>query len=1449
LAVIATLSKGYDLDYIWKQVDPAQAAHAAGYYIQPAESGGEPPGRWWGPGAKALGLEPGQLVEREPYDLLFGERKAPDGAPLGRPPANGKKAADIYARLLAAEPHTTAERKRELLLEATRKARQSPLFFDLTLSLSKSVSIFHASLGENARLAREAGDKAGEQYWSALVAEVDAMIYQAVRAGFGYFQREAGYTRTGSHNTRVHGRETGQWHEADLAVAHWLQHTSRDGDMQLHVHSQIAHVAKTSTDGKWRAPDSLGYNEHIGAVAAITAQHLEEALTARFGLEWTARDDGHGFEITGISGEMMRLFSSRRESITADVRARAARFEQRYGRAPSQRELARLAQSSNFATRRSKEGALDAAQLHAGWADKLARAQGVPLASVAPSVWHAKGSAGTRDAETDSQVPEELALARAAQQAVALSQQEKSAWTRADLVKYLGRVLPRTGRDPAVAAALLEELADRVLRSEFEPVLCLEAPEPAPVPHALLRADGRSVYRRHGGTRYATRAQLAMEDRLVAQAGEQAAPRLSHAAAALALEGDPERLVHTLEGQAHDATGEERTGSGLREDQAAAALSVLTDGRRVSVINAPAGAGKTRVLAEVAKIWEAAGLGPVVGITPSQSARNTLSAGVAASYNSARFLGHLPGKRGARGPVRTGPGTLMVIDEASMMTGPDLADLITLAEAQGGKVIVAGDTEQLQAVQNGGGMSLLADRLGYVRLAQPVRFRADWEKAATLRLRDGDTTVLAEYDRHGRITGGDPEQMMDAAAAAYTALTAAGTDALLMAADHALRRELSRRIRDDLLRLGLVRPGRGVTIADGTTASVGDLIVCTRNDSKVEAGEPGRTLANGDLLRIDAVTDSGLLVRRALDADPQTGQRRWTDRQFLYAHYKEAELGYAVTDHAAQGRTVHTGLAVFSGAEDRQHAYVALTRGVWENTAYVFTGSPKRADPVPGPRPAPELARYDRLAGPAGAQTPQASAGEQEDALGVLAEILGKDGQLSSASQAWQEALSDADHLAVLHAIWTAETAQVREQRYRDLFTAALPPDYEAQGSHREKWLWRTLHAAELAGLDARQVLTAAVAERTLAGADDIAAVIDSRIRRRTGALVPLPPPAWSAQVPEMNDPERRAYLAQIAGLMDARKQRIGEHAAVSALPWAVSALGPVPANTESRLAWQRRAASIGAYRELSGHDDPADPVGPEPAPGSPHLRAAWHEALAALGPADGPDVRGMTDGLLLRLRDTYPVETGWAPRWAGDELRRTRTGARDARLAALRAAAEADAARRRGEHEEVRRHESLAASYHAMHQTYRTRETALAQAMEDRADWERATRWQRQLAVAADAELRRRHPGQPWPPLRSAEPEPLHDDPTPAEALEKTSRLIEDLAARHREFAGKLAERQSAMIPAEDPDFEDLGLAFPAWTAPARDAILQPPKPQIEPSQQILDLVADRDLEMEPGG
>jgi hypothetical protein len=548
---------------------------------------------------------------------------------------------------------------------------------------------------------------------------------------------------------------------------------------------------------------------------------------------------------------------------------------------------------------------------------------------------------------------------------------------------------------------------------------------------------------------------------------------------------------------------------------------------------------------------------------------------------------------------------------------------------------------------------------------------------------------------------------------------------------------------------------------------------------------------------------------------------------------------------------VHTGLAVIAGTEDRQHTYVALSRGTDMNMAYVFTISPKLADSVPGPRLAPEIARYDQITADRSAQPPPASAAEPRDALAVLASVLARDGQQLSASQTWQQALADADHLAILNAIWTGQTTAAREQYYQDLLLASLPPEYRHEPSRQARWLWRTLRAAELAGLDPGQVLAAAIGERDLAGARDLDAVIDARLRYRTGSLVPAPAGPWSAQIPAIADPERRAYAMQIAALMDARKDRIGEHAAGHPPPWAVNALGAVPADPRDRLDWQRMAASIGAWRELSGHCDPADPIGPEPVAAAPDLRAAWHEALAALGPADGPDVRGMPDGRLLHLRDTYPVETAWAPQYVGDELRQVRAAAREARLAGLRASTEAAAALNRGDQATAARQQELAASYHALHQAYRQREAVFATTMADRADWDAATRAQRHLAVAADAELRRRHPGQYHPPLRSAEPEPATDgqraELTPAAAEPpEIGQWIKDLAAAHRAFAERLAERQNLTIPAEDPRFGDLGQAFPPWPRPDRDAILQPPKPEIRPSPLVLERATDRDADWE---
>src|SRR5207237_990787 len=147
-----------------------------------------------------------------------------------------------------------------------------------------------------------------------------------------------------------------------------------------------------------------------------------------------------------------------------------------------------------------------------------------------------------------------------------------------------------------------------------------------------------------------------------------------------------------------------------------------------------------------------------------------------------------------------------------------------------------------------------------------------------------------------------------------------------------------------------------------------------------------------------------------------------------------------------------------------------------------------------------------------------------------------------------------------------------------------------------------------------------------------------------------------------------------------------------------------------------------------------------------------WHEAFLALGPAGQPDVRATRDGRLWLIRDTYAAETAWAPRHVGREMRLARLGAANADMGSVRAAAEADAARKADDYARARRHEELAASYRAMADRYRQQETAFAQIMADRLEWEHATAHSRHLAIAADAELRRRHPDLSIKPLHSAE-------------------------------------------------------------------------------------------------
>jgi len=60
--------------------------------------------------------------------------------------------------------------------------------------------------------------------------------------------------------------------------------TSRAGDPQEHIHNQVARLALTLLDGKWRAKDGNALRAALPAMAAVAAVWSEAALAREFGV-------------------------------------------------------------------------------------------------------------------------------------------------------------------------------------------------------------------------------------------------------------------------------------------------------------------------------------------------------------------------------------------------------------------------------------------------------------------------------------------------------------------------------------------------------------------------------------------------------------------------------------------------------------------------------------------------------------------------------------------------------------------------------------------------------------------------------------------------------------------------------------------------------------------------------------------------------------------------------------------------------------------------------------------------------------------------------------------------------------------------------------------------------------------------------------------------------------
>ena len=1200
---MVSISRGHSAEYLTGQVAEGRES----YYLD-ATTAGEPPGRWSGAGAEALGLT-GE-VDNETMHELYGEFTDPNtGERLGRAPStfryDGQTAAQIFAQLSAAEPDALPERVEQLRRAAERHAsHKAVMFYDLTFSPPKSFTVVHTAAQRQLLAAERAGDQGEADRWRRVVDACDEAIWAGNKAMLDTATERAGYARVGKHTSAG-----GQWIDArDWVVASFHQSDSRNHDPQQHVHNAVLNRVR-GADGEWHALDGQQLYAQRGYAAAVGGRVLAETFTQRTGLQWALRPDGKGREIVGIDQEVMDAFSSRRANISTRLRELVDEYEQRHGREASAAEMTMLSRRATMQTRAAKEHAGETReQMLDRWERTLRERVGSSLREVAEFV----------DAQQPGTVAAgEFSPAGVVAEAVAACQETQSTFRPADLARQIELRLPSLGgAEPARVRHVVDTLVEAGMSELVQITGTDELAASAPV-----RLDnGRSAMVNPSAQRYASRGHLRSE-----QALQQAAVIRDRARVAAA---DVDRWLT-------------ESGSTLGKGQAAAVRGLMTSGARVSQLVGPAGTGKSFTVAQLRAAWRDLAGGQVIGLATAERAAQVLQADGVPAMNTARWLTQ-QANGSAGGPWALSAGHIVVVDEASMSDLQQLEQVRRLVEQAGARLVLTGDPRQLSAVGAGGAMDLV-DGVGVDvwRLDEVRRFDADWEAAASLRLRDGDTDVVGEYDRHGRLRmEPNAAAARHAAARAYVADAIDGRSAVVVAATNDEAAQLSREIRDMLVRRGVVDDAAGVELGrDGNTASIGDVVMARENHRGLGVVNRGRY----EVLRLDGA--GGLVVRDGKD-----------ERHLSAAYVREnVQLAYAGTVHAAQGVTVDRGYVVLAQSMGLDHLYVGMTRGQQYNVAFA-SAVDERPDESTGEthlrgertarQQVTELMETERATDRAALIQAAADA----EASGNLATISARIGQ-AARHIAEQRLSTQLDEL-------TAAGRLTAEQRY------ALAVD---QGSPQLALL---LRAVEQAGHDPARALADAMPQAAdengyrvgdLGSARSLARVLHSRVRAAYGdQLAPSPD---SAPVPAGADEDWAGYLTRLTDAAEARRVELGEQAAAEAPDWATAQLGPVPAEAEARTEWVRRAGTLAGWAEQNGRAaDEAESLGSAPGLSTPEKRADWFAAWTASG---RPDVtraeHELSVGQLRNRVQAWEREQQWAPAWVDAQQRATEQALADA--------------------------------------------------------------------------------------------------------------------------------------------------------------------------------------------
>jgi conjugative relaxase-like TrwC/TraI family protein len=788
---------------------------------------------------------------------------------------DGEATREAMAALLEGRHPRTGEQLGQKPLENGVRA------YDLTFSAPKSVSLLAGLCGESVE---RAALSAHEEAVDAALAMLEERA--TTRGGKG------GHERIDT---------------AGISALTVLHRTSRTLDPQLHTHA-IVFAKVQGVDGRWRALDARIVFRAQRTFGAVYQSVLRSELSRTLGVHWEEVVNGQA-EIAGVS-ELTALFSRRSAQIEERLEQKLADWRERHpDREPTRKELVLMQRNAARESRAPKARARDTAELRAGWLS-LAREAGWDAAHLREAALERASIVRPAPAAWNEE------CLRIAAEALASLCEQKSVWTREELEREVAaRLSSYSGRSAAAQVRAVEALADGVARE-----LCVDVAKLAAREAPSVLSD--PTVRDPGLPRYTTRELLEEEQQIVRWFDHSRAHGGARA---------PEQAIT----RAYEALA---TGKGVMPEldaaQAHAAALVAGSHRAVAVVG-PAGAGKTQMLEIAARALRHEGH-QVVGVAPTAGAAGRLGGGPWLRADTvAKFLAQPEQPTEIWNPaLRIGAGDTLIVDEAGMLSTPDLTRIIARSERERFRVVFVGDQRQLQAVGRGGMFDHAIERLPCVELREVHRFRSPWEAEASLSLRAGRAHAIDQYIAYDRVRSGSAREVSEAMVADWWQAWREGRDSAFSAPTNEQARHLNARARGLRLAAGELTNTRTIATASGETVGVGDLVATRENARRLRLGD-GSYVRNRDTWVVERIEKEGSAVLRRSDG------RRHITAQADYAR-EHVELAYFRTTHGVQGLTHTVGGTLVDETAGFRSLYVGMTRGRESNRAYVVCEEDER---------------------------------------------------------------------------------------------------------------------------------------------------------------------------------------------------------------------------------------------------------------------------------------------------------------------------------------------------------------------------------------------------------------------------------------------------------------------------------------------------------------------------